>query len=48
MISSLTTEGNALDRVAFTKCLGAYIDENMNLNEHISFVTNNVAKLCGQ
>ena len=42
-----TMEDNALDRVKCTKFLGVFIDENVNWNEHLSFVTNKLAKMYG-
>ena len=46
-IPPVTIEGNTLDRVKFTKFLGVYVDENMNWNQQISFVTNTLARMCG-
>ena len=46
-IFPVTIEGHTLDKVKFTKFLGVYIDENMNWNEYISFVTNKLTKMCG-
>ena len=46
-IFPVTIEEHTLVRVKFTKFLGVYVDENVNWNEHISFVTNKLAKMCG-
>ena len=43
----VTIADNTLSRVEFTKFLGVYIDENINWNKHISFVTNKLARMCG-
>lgn len=46
-IPPVTMEGNTLDKVNFTKFLGVYIDENMNWNQQISFVSNKLSRMCG-
>lgn len=46
-ISPVTIEGVMIDRVQNIKFLGVIIDENVNWNQHISFVTNKLVRMCG-
>ena len=39
--------GNTIERVSFTKSLGVYIDEDLNLKHHTAQISKNISKSLG-